>query len=74
MNMKAHFNPPIREDIFHCPCCDTLRDNNHRKISRKYCMGCREMGKKNTKKISKNGLYGQFCDSCYVQIKKMYGL
>jgi len=60
----------LRIDIYYCPCCNSLRDTDHKKVSNKYCMRCGEIGKQKAKKIFIGEAYGQFCPTCYVEVKK----
>lgn len=58
----------MRTDIYFCPCCNSFRDNDHKRISNKYCMGCDKIGKQKTKKIRQGDMYGQFCPDCYKEV------
>lgn len=63
-------NINITEYIYFCPCCNSLRDENHKRISKKYCMECKKKVDGKIIVIKKEGLYGQFCDSCYGEIEE----
>jgi len=55
----------LREDVYFCLCCHTLRDSNHKKVSDRYCMQCGKKSNKPTKKIKRADEYTQLCESCF---------
>ncbi|MCB4339400.1 hypothetical protein BJQ93_01723 [Bacillus subtilis] len=70
--MKGDLEKFMREDIYYCECCNTLRDKNHNKVSQKYCMKCNKKTAFKAKKIQFQGAYGQFCPSCYGEIRSSF--
>jgi recombinational DNA repair ATPase RecF len=66
-------NTNIIEDIYFCPCCNSLRDSNHNKVSKKYCMQCKKKVNSKIIVVKKEGLYSQFCQGCYDELK-LYGI
>ncbi|MCM3046918.1 hypothetical protein [Bacillus altitudinis] len=57
------------EGIYFCPCCNTFRDWQHKKVSSRYCMKCQKKTNFKTKKLTlDNEFHGQFCFKCCKEI------
>lgn len=58
-----------RDDIYFCLCCNQFKwSKDQSRVSDKYCMQCRQIGKKKSIRVIRVDNSALYCEQCYKEL------